>query len=237
MLEKATPKTPVKQPYGESKNKTVDLKIVSPDAKKTRYDRSARICLRRLVCVLSHCCSFSLYLSDEDMRKEIKMALHGKKGDKWIVNPYLVPSPKATLNLFFKQIEKIPRLAVLAEEYEVEGVDKYEAYEHTSRRFYELIGGEPSEEKEGVIEECLMEFRKCLVNRRANKNLIGRACTVSKKKSLYQLNARIVKVMYYQLFMELRKKGINYHHEDFGVGTNENFRFEKFYREDHSDLF
>ena len=217
MLEKATPKTPVKQPHGESKNNMVDLKIVSPDAKKTRYDRCARICLRRLVCVLSHCCCFSFYLSDDDMRKEIKMALHGKKGDKWIVNPYLVPSPKATLNLFFQQIEKVPRLAVLAEEYEMEGIDKYEVYEHTSQRYYDLIGGDFSEEKKGVMEECLMEFRKCLVNRRRNKNLIGRARTLSKKKSFYQLNAGIVKVMYYQLFIELRKKGVNFHHEDFGV--------------------
>ena len=82
-----------------------------------------------------------------------------------------------------------------------------------------------------------MEFRKCLVNRRRNKNLIGRARTLSKKKSFYQLNAGIVKVMYYQLFIELRKKGVKFHHEDFGVGTNENFLYGKFYSEDHDDFF
>ena len=29
----------------------------------------------------------------------------------------------------------------------MEGVNKYEVYEHTSRRFYDLIGGDFSEEK------------------------------------------------------------------------------------------
>ena len=87
------------------------------------------------------------------------------------------------------------------------------------------------------MEDCLLEFCKAIINRFPNKKLLSEATTLRKKIALYQLSPRIVKVMYFQLFIELRKKGVTFHHEDFGIGVNKEFRFDKLYREDHPDLF
>ena len=171
------------------------------------------------------------------MDEEIKVLMHGKKKDRYVVNPYLVPSKWKTFSLFIDELKKEPMLSVLTEEVPIEGADKYEDKEYFRYRLFIIAGGEKDETKKGIIEDCLLQFWKVLIKSYVSEDRLKKANTVEKRIKAYQLHPIIVQVMYKQLFVELKRNGIEYDHGDFGIGKNDDFLFNKVYREDHPDLF
>ena len=179
--------------------------------------------------------SFAIY--EAGINRKINVLLHGKKLNSFVVNPYHVPSQEKTHNIFIKQLKKEPMLAVLAEEVPIDGANKYEDEKHMTHRLYEIVGGERTEEKKGILEDCLFQFRKVFINKTVSFRKQMQSTFLDDPTAMYRVDPVIVEVMYLRLFLELNKNGIYYYHRDFGIVSNEDFLFDKVYREDHPDLF
>ena len=126
---------------------------------------------------------------------------------------------------------------MLADEVPIPGrdIDQDEVV-HTYRLF-DIISGAPNEEKKGVLEDCLFEFRKILIRQNVSEERLAKAESVPEKILLLKLDPVIVRIMYKQFFFQLKKHGIVYESHDFGIGSNREFRFNVFYSEDHPHLF
>ena len=94
-----------------------------------------------------------------------------------------------------------------------------------------------SEKKKGILEDCLYKFWKLCIKKNVKEEVLKSLETPDEVEKAHRLDPIIVEVMYIQLFIELRRNGVEYDHRDFGIGENEEFRFDGFYREDHPQLF
>lgn len=156
--------------------------------------------------------------------------MDGGKG-KFVVNPYLIPSKWNTIARFFKQLRTVPRLKTFA----VETPDGCHN-ELMTWSLFEFIDGEPTKQKKDLLEECLFEFRKVLINDRVSYVDIAQAASKEERIKLLQLDPLVVRCMYLQLWCLFCEHGVQYDFSDFGIGKNENFLFTKFYCEDHPAL-
>ena len=148
------------------------------------------------------------------------------------MNPFSLPTKTNTLDAFFKQLKTVGRLANLAKDVPV-GNSSTEL----KKRFFVYFGGmDIGVAERGVIEDGLMAFRCTCVDRNTKYVDLVHARDMAEKVNLIKEHPLIVEVMYRQLFHEFSMNDIRVSFEDFGIGVNEEFRFDLFYREDHGNI-
>lgn len=172
--------------------------------------------------------------SEEDLFRKMNFTIRESDGDgKFIVNPYGIPTKLTTVKRFFKQLEHVPRLAMFSEEV---ADDRYYD-ESTKKRLYDFVAGEKTNEKKEIMVDCLMEFRKTLIDDSVSYIDVMQAQTRGEKIRMLKLHPVVVECLYLQLFCELSQYNVQFSAHDFEIGKVEHFRFDRFYCEDHPLLF
>lgn len=167
------------------------------------------------------------------MNQEIHSLI--REGDgrgPFVVNPYSIPSKVQTVHKFFEQLKRVPRLSMFAEDVPDGRYD-----DKTMKRLFEYLSGPANDDKYGILEDCLLQFRKILVNDLALNIDINRIVGNENKIHLLKLHPVIVQSMYLQLFCELHEHNVKFVFSSFGIGQSPNFLFDHFYCEDHPHIF
>lgn len=161
---------------------------------------------------------------------EIGFAVRNENGS-YNVNPYWIPSPSRTVHRFFRQLEMSNHLREMSRL-----IGNARDGQGGTRALYFFISGSPRDEKRNLLEDCLYEFRKVCIKDRIDEGAVRSAGTMEEKVSLIQEHPVVVHTMYLQFFCILQRNNVCYDFSDFGIGTNADFRFDVFYREDHEEL-